>query len=105
MRQLFSLVFIVSAFGCLKSKDGTNVDTAESAVDSSDSVSAEGNVMMAAVDGADTAGLTAVTGDQVAAKIAANVALRWQPSGCATVSQSGANITRRKERGRHELTK
>ena len=93
MRQL-SLVLLGSsllAAGCVNRGTG-NVDSAESAIDSSDGVSAEGNVMMAAVDGADMTGLVALTGDQVAAKIAANVAARWNPSGCATVTQTGANL-------------
>jgi hypothetical protein len=34
-----------------------------------------------------------VTSDQVAARIAANVALRWNPSSCATVTSSGSNVT------------
>ncbi|MGE5181969.1 MAG: hypothetical protein ACM31C_07895, partial [Acidobacteriota bacterium] len=60
----------------------------------SDAVESEGNVMMAVTDGADAAGLVGpLTADQVAARIAANVALRWQPSGCATVTSSGANVT------------
>jgi hypothetical protein len=79
------------ATACMR--HGTDLDSAESAVDSSDSVESEGNVMMSAVDGADVSGVAALTGDQVAARIAANVALRWQPTGCATVTQSGANIT------------
>ncbi len=94
MRQLAPLVLLVLAASCLKSKDsGTGVDTAESAVDSSDSVSAEGNVMMAEMDGSDMTGLTAVTADQVAARIAANIAVRWTPSTCATVTSSGTTVT------------
>lgn len=95
MRQL-SLVLLGSSLlvaGCVNRGGTANIDSAESAVDSSDGVRAEGNVMMAVVDGADASGLTALTGDQVAAKIAANVSARWNPSGCATVSQNGANLT------------
>jgi hypothetical protein len=47
---------------------------------------------MAAVDGADTSGLVALTADQVAARIAANVALRWDPD-CAIVQQAGSTVT------------
>lgn len=95
MRQLASLVLLGSsllAAGCLGGRGG-NVDSAESAIDSSEGVSAEGNVMMALVDGADMSSVTALTADDAAARIAANVATRWQPSGCATVNQQGANIT------------
>jgi len=78
--------------GCLN-RSTADLDSAASAVESSDSTEAEGNVMMAAVDGADATGLVAPTPDQVALRIAANVALRWNPSGCATVSHTGATIT------------
>jgi hypothetical protein len=37
--------------------------------------------------------LTALTGDQVAAKIAVNAQTRWSPSGCATATASGSNVT------------
>lgn len=98
MHHLVRLVCVGSSLvafaGCMRGNDsGTGIDTAESAIDSSDGVSAEGNVMMAEVDGADMTGLTALTGDQVAVRVAANVALRWQPSGCATVDQQGATVT------------
>lgn len=95
MRQLASLGFIgmsLLAVGCAKQSSG-NVDTAQGALDSSDSVESEGNVMMALTDGADVTALTAVTSDQVAARIAANVSLRWNPSGCATATASGSNVT------------
>lgn len=82
---------IAFATGCLKNKGDESVDSADSAVDSYDSTNAEGNLMMAAVDGSDQQHLTALTGVGVAATIAANVALRW-PSGCATATASGANV-------------
>ena len=94
MRQLASLVFIGSslvAFGCAKQSSG-NVDTAAGALDSSDSVESEGNVMMALTDGADATALTGPTADQVAARIAANVGTRWLPAGCATATASGADV-------------
>jgi hypothetical protein len=72
------------------STDG--VDTAESAIDSSDSVSAEGDVMVTAVDGADTAGVTALTAADVAVHIAANIGSRMLPAGCATVTQNGLTL-------------
>ena len=68
-------------------------DTAESAIDSSDSAEAEGDMMMASVDGADVVGIVAATPDQVAARIAANLVARWNPRACATIAQSGATIT------------
>lgn len=95
MRHLASLGFIgmsLLAVGCAKQSSG-NVDTAAGALDSSDSVESEGNVMMALTDGADATGLVAATSDQVAARIAANVATRWNPSGCATATASGSNVT------------
>src|ERR1051325_6704984 len=94
MRQLVSFVLLGSSLvACVRSKDtGTSTDTAESVVDNTDSVSAEGNVMMAAMDGADMSGLAPLTGDQVAARVAANAALRWQPSGCASVARTGSMI-------------
>ncbi len=96
MRTLASLVFIGSTLlvGC--AKNSTNVDSASAAIDSQESVESEGNVMMAMTDGADGMALVAPalpTPDQVAARIAANVALRWNPAGCATATASGANVT------------
>ena len=91
--RLTSFILISSSlFACMRNST-TDVDTAESTVDSSDSVSAEGDVMTAAVDGADVAGFTAATAADVSARIVANIGLRMQPAGCATVTQSGANIT------------
>jgi len=74
-------------------------DSPAAAVDSEQSTQAEGNVVMASVDGADQtatpdlAGTTAqLTVAGVVAQISANVAARWMPTGCATVSSSGAKI-------------
>jgi hypothetical protein len=95
MRTLSSLVLFGSslvAAGCAR-QASPDLDSAAAAVDSSDSVESEGNVMMAVTDGADMTVQGAVTSDQVALRIAANVALRWQPSSCATVSSSGSTIT------------
>jgi hypothetical protein len=97
MRSFVSFICISSSFGfaaCARNPN-TNTDTAESAVDSSDSVESEGNVMMALADGADgtATALTGITAEQAAAHIAANVPLRWQPSGCATATVSGASVT------------
>ncbi len=86
--SLFALVLV----GCMN-RGGTSLDTAEGAIESSDSTEAEGNVMMATVDGADATGLVAATPEQIALRIATNVAVRWNPSSCATVQTNGANIT------------
>jgi len=93
MRQLFAFVLLGSSLvACMRNRDG-ELETAESALDSVDSVEAEGNVMMSVIDGADGSGIAPATPDQVAGRIAANVASRWQPSGCATVAQQANTIT------------
>src|ERR1044071_3451663 len=91
----FSILVLALGSGACMQRGGGDGDlaTAKLAVDSSDSTEAEGNMMMATVDGADMTGAAALTADQVAVRIAANVALRWNPSGCAVGQQSGANIT------------
>jgi hypothetical protein len=48
--------------------------------------------MAANIDGADTTGLVALTGDQLATAIAANITAKW-PNACAQVSANGADIT------------
>jgi hypothetical protein len=50
-------------------------------------------MMAASVDGTEMTSLAAPTSIDVAARIAANVALRWIPSACATVNASGSNVT------------
>jgi hypothetical protein len=94
MRKLASLVFVgsLAVTGCMRN-NSPDLDSAEASIDSSNSVESEGNVMMSVTDGADMAGLAALTSDAVALRIAANVALRWSPAGCATVTTSGSNIT------------
>jgi hypothetical protein len=86
MRPVVLTILSSTLFACALN-GGSAQDSAASALDSSESVESEGNVMMAAVDGADMTGAVAVTADQVATRIAANVASRWQPAGCATVTQ------------------
>jgi len=96
-RKLSSLVLLSSltAVGCMKSDGGSSLDSAADAVDSSDSVAAEGNVMMAFTDGADGQSLTAIDAPTVIANMKTNIPLRWQcvAQGTATVSQSGNDIT------------
>jgi len=70
---------------------GTDVDSAESAIDSSDSVGAESDLMAATMDGAEVTGLLPATADQIAVRIAANIGPRWA-KGCAKVTQNGANV-------------
>ena len=91
MRLTSILLLGSSLVACMRGGSIDGVDTAESAIDNSDSVSAEGDVMAANVDGATTVGLAALTGDQLATAIAANIAAKW-PSGCAQVTQTGANL-------------
>src|SRR5512140_2263920 len=47
--------------------------------------------MVATMDGAEVTGLLPATADQIAVRVAANVAGRWA-SGCAKVTQTGANV-------------
>ena len=93
MRKLASLVVVGSSLVACARNSSPDLDSAAAAVDSSNSVEAEGNMMMAVTDGADQAFVGALTADQVALRVAANVALRWIPSSCATVTSSGANVT------------
>jgi len=91
MRHLSALFLVASSLvACVRSPD---LDSAERSVDSSDTVEAEGNVMMAMVDGVDASAFAPLSADQAAARIAANVSARWNPSGCATATQSGATVT------------
>jgi hypothetical protein len=100
MRNLLSLACLGSSLltaACLDRSDATDTDaetteTAEAAIDATDAASAEGNVMMATVGGAEGALLVGVTAEVAAARIAANVSARYQPAGCATVTRSGAAI-------------
>lgn len=79
------------ATACLHQAGDASTDSAIAAVDSSDSAEAEGNVMMAMVDGSDVAAAIApATPEQIAVRIAANIAVRWNPSGCVTVAKPAA---------------
>ena len=96
MRNLLILASLSSSLlACMNRNDSLGTDSAETAIDSADSTSAEGNLMMASVDGTagtDGAALIAVTADAAAAKIAANISARYSPAACATVTQTGAAI-------------
>ncbi len=95
MRSLLSTVLLTSSLltvtACANKGGEASDDSAESAVDSADSANAEGDMMMAAVDGSSTA-VTAVTADSVSAAISANITARYSPSGCAVVTQDGDAI-------------
>jgi hypothetical protein len=92
MRQLTTIVLLGSSLVACMDRGGAEVDSAESAIDSSDSVGSESDLMAATMDGAEVTGLLPATAEQIAIRIAANVAGRWT-GGCAEVTQSGANLT------------
>lgn len=94
MQKLSSLVLLASSvLVCACTNSGADVDSAAGAIDSTDSTESEGNVMMGAVDGADASGFAGATAADVAVRIAANVSLRWNPTGCATVTQHDALVS------------
>lgn len=86
-----SLLIATTLVACARNTE--NIGSAESALDSQEGVEAEGNVMMAAIDGADVQQLIAPTADQVASRIAANVQARYSPAGCAMATATGANVS------------
>jgi hypothetical protein len=103
MRTLAAITLVgtsLVATACMRMGAAQDPDSAATALDSEESTEAEGNVMMANVDGADTGGVAAdVTGTTaqltvagVVAAISANVQARWNPSGCATVTANGADV-------------
>ncbi len=96
LMRLSYLMFVASllsaATACTKQGGTNGTDSAEGAVDSSDSVLSEGNLIAANVDGTTTTGAVALTSDQLAVAIAANITAKWT-GGCAVVTSSGANIT------------
>lgn len=89
MKRLTTFLFLGTALvGCMRDNDDDLV-TAESALDTADSVQAEGDLMAVNIEGADASALTA---DEIAVRIAANIGLRW-PSSCRTIEQNGNAIT------------
>jgi hypothetical protein len=79
--------------GCMQRGGGDgDLAVAEAAIDGSDAAEAEGNVMMATIDGVDASAAAAASPEALAVRIAANVAVRWNPDGCAVVAQSGRTI-------------
>jgi hypothetical protein len=98
MRSFTSIVLLGSSLAssialaaCATNDDATSDDSAESAVDSADSASAEGDMMMAATDGSNSAAV-ALSASVVAGNIAANISARFQPSSCVTVTQTDLAI-------------
>lgn len=77
--------------GCTRGDKSDSSDTAESAIDSEESVSSEGDVMAANMDGANVQSLAPLTGVQLAAAVAANINAKW-PNACAQVTANGANL-------------
>jgi hypothetical protein len=87
-----SLASVLGTAACMKNSSTGDGDSADSAVDSSDSVTAEGNLMAANVDGVSTTSAAALTSDSLAAAITANINAKW-PNACAVVTNSGSTIT------------
>ncbi|MEO6775384.1 MAG: hypothetical protein ABI467_20645 [Kofleriaceae bacterium] len=92
LTTIFLFGSLLGSAACLRGNASGNIDSAESAIDSSDSVSSEGDLVAANVDGASTAGLTALTDDELALSIVANIHAKW-PNACAQVTTNGAEIT------------
>jgi hypothetical protein len=98
MRTTLACLLIGSsllAVGCM-SNSASGPDSVAAAVDSQEGTEDEGNMMMATTEGADGAvaagpGAPLLATD-VAATIAANVATRWSPSTCATVTTNGPDV-------------
>jgi hypothetical protein len=92
MRSFTSLVLLGSSLtfaACAASTETSNDDSAESAIDSADSASSEGDLMMAITDGSDQSPLT---GASVTAQVAVNLGARFQPPSCVTVAPSATAI-------------
>jgi hypothetical protein len=88
MRKVAAFVVVgVALVGC---SDPDPIDTPEATLDASDAVEAEGMLLMAVIQGTEA---PTVPEEQLAADVAANVALRWEPTGCASTSQDGTVLT------------
>jgi len=108
MRNVSTLILLgtsLVATACTNSGNtastaSTDPDSPAAALDSEQSTEAEGNLMMASVDGAnmsgvtpDVSGVTSLTVAQIVQAISANAAARWNPAGCATVASSGDSVS------------
>jgi len=92
MRSFTSLILLGSSLtfaACAANTDATSDDSAESAIDSADSASAEGNMMMAVTEGSDR---SSFTGASVTLQVAANLGARFTPSSCLTVTSTATTI-------------
>lgn len=91
MNKLLLLALGSSALiGCMNRDDSVSV---ESALDDNESTAAEGEIMASAMDGAEVQGLLPTTAEDVALRIATNIHPRFQPDGCVTATQNGAEVT------------
>lgn len=89
MKKLSAVLLAGSALvGCMRNSDDDLV-SAEGALDTAESVQAEADLMAVNLEGADA---MALTSDEVAVRIAANIGLRW-PTSCRTIEQNGNAIT------------
>jgi hypothetical protein len=94
MRSFPSILLLGSSLvvtACAASGDATSDDSAESAADSADAASAEGNMMMAATEGSNLSAVE-LTAEIVAGNVAANLSARFQPSTCAVITQTGLTL-------------
>jgi hypothetical protein len=90
MNSFAAFALVGSALiGCARNHGDDDQVTAESALDSASSVQAEGDLMAVNIEGAN---MLALTSDEIAQRIAANIGLRW-PSSCRTIEQTGNAIT------------
>lgn len=92
MRSFTSLLLLGSSLtiaACASKADTATDDSAETAIDSTDSTSSEGNIMMAAVDGSDQSSFTAVS---VSAQVSANLSARFTPASCVVVTPTATTI-------------
>ena len=88
MRTFTSLVLLGSSLtfaACGTSSGTSSDDSAETAIDSAESASSEGNMMMAATDGSEQSSATSAS---VTAQVAVNLNTRFTPSSCVTVTPS-----------------
>jgi len=89
MKRLSAFLLAGTALvGCMRNHED-DIVSAESALDTAESVQAEADIMAVNLEGADA---MALTSDEVAVRIAANIGLRW-PAACRTIEQNGNAIT------------
>ena len=94
-RSIIPFALLALAAGC-RAGAGTDTLAAELAVDSTHVNQAEGALLSATVDGAESAsaaGVAPATAEDAATFIAQHAATRYSPPGCVTVTQTGADVT------------